>query len=899
MRSLYPLSLAERRQWVFLFALCMLPVAVYAFAVTFTTRVVGDANYDQAKDVRPFDLDEDGDIDFLAVSDGKNDVSWFRNNGSQSFTEVTIDASFTDPYSVIGANIDNAGGLDVVACSADSGDRLKWYANNGSESFTTNDIGAVADCASVYAADIDGDGDQDLVVGEYSEGDVDWYENDGSGSFTKIAIDSGLIAVWDVFVVDIDDDGDKDILVADFGAYDVLLFTNNGVNNPTFTKTTIDNNLDQTHSVYAVDLDEDGDIDILATGRLADDVNWYSNNGSETFTKYTIDGSLDGASDVTVGDIDGDGDRDVLAVGQFANDVIWYDNNGSESFTSRTVDADFESAYKSIVYDVDLDGTNDLVVTGNNNNTDNITWFENLGDATAPTISSVSSDTAAGSYNAGDVIDIDVTFSEAVTSTGNVTVTLETGDTDRTCTFTVTNASSGTCSYTVQAGDTSADLTVSSISGTIADQASNPMSNFVPTTNLAANEALVIDTTSPSAPGTPDLATASDSGSSSSDDTTTDTTPTFSVSCETGAIVTLSGASLTATGTCASSTVSITMGAIGTDGTYLFKAYQTDAAGNVSTRSSGISVTLDTAAPSAPGTPDLATASDAGDSTSDDLTNDTTPTFAVSCETGTTVTLSGATLTATGTCASSTVSITMGAIGTDGTYLFKAYQTDAAGNVSTRSSGISVTLDSAEPTLAEVTPVTTPTTDTTPDYVFSTDEDGTISYGGSCTSVTTAATSGNNTVTFSVLAAGTYGSCTVIVTDAAGNASAALAVTSFTVTVASSGSSSSSHAEMMSGGGGARGAGSGVRNAISGIMGRLRNAAPSGNASESRGVSSQNAREGAGAVGGPDKNVQGNWSHIHPRIIERVQKKMQENPKRETFLRGFLDRLAKRMLSLR
>jgi hypothetical protein len=118
-------------------------------------------------------------------------------------------------------------------------------------------------------------------------------------------------------------------------------------------------------------------------------------------------------------------------------------------------------------------------------------------DETAPTISSISSDKANGTYAAGEVIDIDVTFSEAVTSTGDVTVTLETGETDRTCTFTVSNATTGTCNYTVQAGDTSLDLDAT-ISGTIADQSSNPMSSFTPSTTLAANKALVIDTTNPS-----------------------------------------------------------------------------------------------------------------------------------------------------------------------------------------------------------------------------------------------------------------------------------------------------------------------------------------------------------------------------------------------------------------
>ncbi len=106
-------------------------------------------------------------------------------------------------------------------------------------------------------------------------------------------------------------------------------------------------------------------------------------------------------------------------------------------------------------------------------------------DNVPPTILSVNSDKPNGSYTVGEVIDIDVTFSEAVTSTGNVTVTLETGVTDRTCTFTVTSATTGTCNYTVQLGDATSNLNVSSISGTIQDADLNTLVNFVPATNLS------------------------------------------------------------------------------------------------------------------------------------------------------------------------------------------------------------------------------------------------------------------------------------------------------------------------------------------------------------------------------------------------------------------------------
>ena len=89
--------------------------------------------------------------------------------------------------------------------------------------------------------------------------------------------------------------------------------------------------------------------------------------------------------------------------------------------------------------------------------------------------------------------------------------------------------------------------------------------------------------------------------------------------------------------------------------------------------------------------------------------------------------------------------------------------------------------------LKEVTAITTPTTDTTPDYTFSSTESGAITYGGSCSSSTTSAISGNNTITFSTLDNGTYSNCTIKVSktmttkNSESNLSGSLTITSFTV----------------------------------------------------------------------------------------------------------------------
>ena len=90
--------------------------------------------------------------------------------------------------------------------------------------------------------------------------------------------------------------------------------------------------------------------------------------------------------------------------------------------------------------------------------------------------------------------------------------------------------------------------------------------------------------------------------------------------------------------------------------------------------------------------------------------------------------------------------------------------TDSEGNIS-RSHTINSFTVVILPVLSEVTAVITPTIDTTPNYTFSSSKAGTITYGGPCSSSTTTAIAGNNTITFNALANGTYDNCTITVTN--------------------------------------------------------------------------------------------------------------------------------------
>ena len=94
-----------------------------------------------------------------------------------------------------------------------------------------------------------------------------------------------------------------------------------------------------------------------------------------------------------------------------------------------------------------------------------------------------------------------------------------------------------------------------------------------------------------------------------------------------------------------------------------------------------------------------------------------------------------------------------------------------------------VEIAATTPILAEVTTIASPTNDSTPDYTFSSTEAGTITYGGPCSSITTIAFAGNNTITLNTLSDGTYSDCTITVTDSEGNISSNHTITSFTVVI--------------------------------------------------------------------------------------------------------------------
>lgn len=226
-----------------------------------------------------------------------------------------------------------------------------------------------------------------------------------------------------------------------------------------------------------------------------------------------------------------------------------------------------------------------------------------------PSITNVTSSTANGSYKAGQTISVQVVFDQAVAVTGTPKLTLETGSVDQVVNYTSGSGTNTlTFDYIIQAGDTSSDLTYfatnalalsgGTIKNSLTLDAVLTLSSPTATGSLGANKAIVVDTTAPSTPATPDLDTASDTGSSSTDNITSDSTPTISVS------GVFSGTAVVTATKSGSTSVSCTISSNGctlatlSDGTWDISVTDTDAAGNATT-STAFSITVDTTAPTA------------------------------------------------------------------------------------------------------------------------------------------------------------------------------------------------------------------------------------------------------------------------------------------------------------
>ena len=233
----------------------------------------------------------------------------------------------------------------------------------------------------VQAADIDGDGDIDVIAAVSGSDQTSWYENlDGQATFGPLqTIGEGIIDVRFVTTADIDGDGAIDVLATCPGD-DMVLWNKNEDGLGNFgSNTIISSSATEAIVVDAGDFDGDGDMDVVSANRSANTMAWYENlDGLGNFgLEQTISTSVINARFVLVKDIDGDADMDILAISTGLARVFWFENlDGSGTFNAGTELPGVAAGSLSIdSKDIDGDGDFDVVVAASTQ--DRLYWNEN------------------------------------------------------------------------------------------------------------------------------------------------------------------------------------------------------------------------------------------------------------------------------------------------------------------------------------------------------------------------------------------------------------------------------------------------------------------------------------------------------------------------------------------
>lgn len=290
--------------------------------------------FDTGIEIISADVDSDGDMDIIAASYGGDAIMWFENDNisNTEWPEHIIGENFNGAYSVVIADIDGDGDPDVVgSCIGD--DQVAWWKNTDGLGITWEKIIIAVSVdlpASVDADDIDGDGDVDVVGFASLDDLVFWWENaDGSGnSWIEHVVDSDLDLLWNICCTDMDSDGFIDIAGAALSDT-VYWWRNVNGSGTLWTRHIIDENFDGALCVFSTDMDKDGDQDLAGAAGTSNDVTWWENlDGLGTqWSANMISDSLNSPSSVHCADMDGDGNIDVLASEYWVAEIKWWDLN--------------------------------------------------------------------------------------------------------------------------------------------------------------------------------------------------------------------------------------------------------------------------------------------------------------------------------------------------------------------------------------------------------------------------------------------------------------------------------------------------------------------------------------------------------------------------------------------
>ena len=297
--------------------------------VNFSEKIIIDNNLPYTRSAVVGDINGDNHLDIIASSATNNTVVWYENldgQGSFSYAKI-IGTNVMDAYEVKVADLDGDGDLDVIATNKGN-NTLSWFKNLDGQGAFSPEIVINNNAISVYAidtADVDGDGDIDVLANSSSLGYPAWYENiDGQGNFAAEQI-IDFIGTFKLMPADIDGDNDLDLVLETLDNNIVTMYWYENIDGlGTYTQSQFITSDFQSSNFFPSDIDNDGDIDLLVIFVGDGGVTWFENtDGLGLFSEKKVIDTIRGISLVS-GKINQDDYFDVVASTEVG--IVWYKN---------------------------------------------------------------------------------------------------------------------------------------------------------------------------------------------------------------------------------------------------------------------------------------------------------------------------------------------------------------------------------------------------------------------------------------------------------------------------------------------------------------------------------------------------------------------------------------------
>jgi hypothetical protein len=330
------------------------------------------------------DVDGDGDQDLvMSVRNDFTDyeVWWMENlDGLATLMQPRLVADgLNSAHGVDTADLDGDGDRDLLVAKGE----LAWFPNlDGTGGFGSKQVittAAPSLASLVAAADVDGDGDLDVFTST-GLGDVWWHESLGGGAFSseQVIHDGSGVTLAGLELADVDGDGDGDVVIPRGSTVEPAWFENlDGMGS--FSGAHAVGIGTGWYVLDVADLDGDGDVDV-AGGTPTQGLSWTKNDGSGGFSAPLAVSTLKPFA-VLAADRDADGDVDLYA-GASSGGPQFFDNLGGGSFASAGGISTFADVDEMRAPDLNGDGYPDLLTRSSNSS---VYGFQvHLGDASAP-----------------------------------------------------------------------------------------------------------------------------------------------------------------------------------------------------------------------------------------------------------------------------------------------------------------------------------------------------------------------------------------------------------------------------------------------------------------------------------------------------------------------------------